>query len=114
MQRIQIASDVATGLNYLHSFANPSHDYKDIKSNNILLDGDFRAKIANFGLARSTQGQLEGQFSMTKHIVGNFGYIAPDYLEIGLVSKKLRCLCVWSSVARNVCRERGRCFECCN
>ncbi|GMN29729.1 hypothetical protein TIFTF001_002534 [Ficus carica] len=89
MQRIQIASDVATGLNYLRSFANPSHVHKDIKSNNILLEGDFRAKIANFGLARSTQGQLEGQFSMTKHIVGNFGYMAPDSLEIGLVSKKL-------------------------
>ncbi|GMN29717.1 hypothetical protein TIFTF001_002533 [Ficus carica] len=88
-QRIQIALDVATGLNYLHSFTNPSHVHKDIKSSSILLDSDFRAKIANFGLARSTQGESEGQFSLTKHIVGTIGYMAPEYMENGLVSPKL-------------------------
>ncbi|POO02613.1 LysM receptor kinase [Trema orientale] len=87
-QRIQIALDVATGLNYLHSFTAPSHVHKDIKSSNILLDSDFRAKIANFGLARSTQAH-DGQYSLTKHIVGTVGYMAPEYLENGLVSTKL-------------------------
>ena len=87
-QRIQIALDVATGLNYLHSFTTPSHVHKDIKSSNILLDSDFRAKIANFGLVRSTQGQ-DGQYSLTKHIVGTVGYMAPEYLENGLVSTKI-------------------------
>ncbi|GMN24203.1 hypothetical protein TIFTF001_045842 [Ficus carica] len=87
-QRIQIALDVAKGLAYLHSFTNPSYVHKDIKSSNILLDSDFRAKITNFGLAKSTQVQ-EGQFSLTEHIVGSVGYLAPEYLEIGLVSTKL-------------------------
>ncbi|GMN29726.1 hypothetical protein TIFTF001_002532 [Ficus carica] len=87
-QRIQIAFDVATGLNYLHSFTNPSHVHKDIKSSNILLDSDFRAKITNFGLARATQAQ-EGQFSLTNHIVGTIGYLAPEYLQNGIVSTKL-------------------------
>lgn len=87
-QRIQIALDVATGLNYLHSFANPSQVHKDIKSSNILLDSDFRAKIANFGLSRSTRAQ-EGEFSVTNHIVGTIGYLAPEYVESGLVSPKL-------------------------
>ncbi|XWS42002.1 hypothetical protein CRYUN_Cryun17cG0131000 [Craigia yunnanensis] len=80
-QRIQIALDVATGLNYLHSFTNPPHVHKDLKSNNVLLDGDFRAKIANFALAR--------------HIVGTKGYKAPEYLENGLVSTKLDVFACW-------------------
>ncbi|XP_015890219.3 lysM domain receptor-like kinase 4 [Ziziphus jujuba] len=87
-QRIQILLDVATGLNYLHSYTTPSHVHKDIKSSNILLDTDFRAKIANFGMARSAEGQ-EDHFSLTKHIVGTIGYMAPEYLEHGLVSTKL-------------------------
>ncbi|KAL5557220.1 hypothetical protein UlMin_039456 [Ulmus minor] len=88
IQRIQIALDVATGLNYLHSFATPPHVHKDIKSSNILLDSDFRAKIANFGLARSAEAE-EGHFSLTKHVVGTIGYMAPEYLENGLISTKL-------------------------
>lgn len=87
-QRIQILLDVATGLSYLHSFTTPPHIHKDIKSSNILLDSDFRAKIANFGLARSAEAQ-EGHFSLTKHIVGTIGYMAPEYVENGLVSTKL-------------------------
>ncbi|KAH9663304.1 LysM domain receptor-like kinase 4 [Citrus sinensis] len=87
-QRIQIALDVATGLNYLHSFTNPPHVHKDIKCSNVLLDTDFRAKIANFALARPAERQ-EGEFALTSHIVGTKGYMAPEYLENGLVSTKL-------------------------
>ncbi|WCJ30986.1 protein kinase family protein / peptidoglycan-binding LysM domain-containing protein [Euphorbia peplus] len=83
--RMQIAADVATGLNYLHSFASPPHVHKDIKSSNILLDSDFRAKIANLAMARAA----EGEFALTRHIVGTKGYMAPEYLENGLISTKL-------------------------
>ncbi|KDP31818.1 hypothetical protein JCGZ_12279 [Jatropha curcas] len=87
-QRVQIALDVATGLNYLHSFTTPPHVHKDIKSSNVLLDSDFRAKIANLAMARSAEGQ-EGEFALTRHIIGTKGYMAPEYLENGLVSTKL-------------------------
>ncbi|EEF29110.1 lysM domain receptor-like kinase 4 [Ricinus communis] len=87
-QRVQIALDVATGLNYLHSFTSPPHIHKDIKSSNVLIDSDFRAKIANLAMARSTEGQ-DGEFALTRHIVGTKGYMAPEYLENGLVSTKL-------------------------
>ncbi|CAI9758755.1 unnamed protein product [Fraxinus pennsylvanica] len=87
-QRIQIASDIATGLNYLHRYMSPPHAHKDLNSSNVLLDGDFRAKIANFGLARSTDGK-EGQFALTRHIVGTKGYMSPEYLENGLITPKL-------------------------
>ncbi|CAN1224849.1 LysM domain receptor-like kinase 4 [Linum grandiflorum] len=87
-QRIQIALDVALGLDYLHSFTSPPQVHKDIKSGNVLLDKDFRAKIANLAQARSAQGQ-DGEFNLTRHISGTKGYMAPEYLENGLVSTKI-------------------------
>lgn len=88
MQRVQIALDVANGLNYLHSFTQPAHVHKDIKSRNILLNRDFRAKIANFGLARTAEGK-EGGFAWTGRIVGTKGYTAPEYLQNGLITPQL-------------------------
>lgn len=86
-QRMQIALDVATGLDYLHSFTSPPLIHKDLKSDNILLDTDLRAKIANLGLARSVEGE-DDQFPVTRHIVGTRGYMAPEYLENGIISTK--------------------------
>ncbi|KAI4386730.1 hypothetical protein MLD38_004638 [Melastoma candidum] len=87
-QRVQILLDVATGLNYLHYFTTPPLVHKDIRSSNVLLDGEMRAKIASLGLARSTEAE-EGEFALTRHIVGTKGYMAPEYLENGLISVKL-------------------------
>nr|GMD01016.1 lysM domain receptor-like kinase 4 [Ipomoea batatas] len=87
-QRVQIGLDVATGLNYLHSYTSPPHVHKDLKTSNVLLDTNSRAKITNFGLSRSADAQ-EGEFALTRHIVGTKGYMAPEYLEHGLVSPKL-------------------------
>lgn len=87
-QRIQIALDVATGLNYIHNYTSPPFVHKDLKSSNVLLDGELRAKIANFALARSADGE-EGEFALTRHIVGTKGYMAPEYLENGFISTKL-------------------------
>lgn len=87
-QRMRISLGVATGIDYLHSYTSPPHVHQDIKSSNILLDGDFRAKIANFALTRSSEGE-DNQFILTRHIVGTKGYMAPEYLEYGLVSPKL-------------------------
>ncbi|KAJ8770655.1 hypothetical protein K2173_021302 [Erythroxylum novogranatense] len=87
-QRIQIAFDVATGLNYLHNFTSPPYIHKDMKCSNVLLDSNFKAKIANLALARSAENQ-EGEFTLTRHIVGTKGYMAPEYLENGIVSTKI-------------------------
>uniref|UniRef100_A0A7N0ULZ4 Protein kinase domain-containing protein n=1 Tax=Kalanchoe fedtschenkoi TaxID=63787 RepID=A0A7N0ULZ4_KALFE len=87
-QRIQIALDVATGLNYLHSYTTPPHVHQDVKCSSVFLDSDFRAKIANFDMVRSAEGK-DGEFVLTRHIVGTKGYMAPEYLEDGLISTKL-------------------------
>ncbi|KAL1212174.1 LysM domain receptor-like kinase 4 [Cardamine amara subsp. amara] len=84
-QKLQIALDIATGLNYLHNFVDPPYVHRDLNSNNVFLDIEFRAKIGNLGLARSTSED----FVLTRHVEGTRGYLAPEYLEHGLVSTKL-------------------------
>ncbi|KAG2308184.1 hypothetical protein Bca4012_082780 [Brassica carinata] len=86
-QRLRIALDIATGLNYLHNFADPPYVHRDLTSGNIFLDVEFRGKIGNLGLARSTE--RDGDYVLTKHVEGTRGYLAPEYLEHGLVSTKL-------------------------
>ncbi|KAL0910200.1 hypothetical protein M5K25_021153 [Dendrobium thyrsiflorum] len=87
-QRIQIACDVADGLNYLHNYTNPPYVHKNLKSSNVLIAKDFRAKVSNFGLARALADE-EGLQRLTRHVVGTQGYLAPEYLEHGLITPKL-------------------------
>jgi len=70
--RYRIALDAAEGLCYLHHDCVPPIVHRDVKSNNILLDGEFRAKVADFGVAKV----IGGAKSMSV-IAGSCGYIAP-------------------------------------
>ncbi|CAM0944766.1 unnamed protein product [Alopecurus aequalis] len=81
--RLHVALDLAHGLQYIHEHTWPRVVHKDIKSSNVLLDARMRAKIANFGLAKT------GHNAVTTHIVGTQGYIAPEYLVDGLVTTKM-------------------------
>ena len=54
--RFKIILGTAEGLAYLHEESNLRIIHKDIKLSNILLDGDFEPKIADFGLARLFPG----------------------------------------------------------
>ncbi|KAK2657312.1 hypothetical protein Ddye_010364 [Dipteronia dyeriana] len=86
--RIQIAVDVAHGLLYLHNFTDTGYVHKDISSGNVLLDKHLRAKIANFSLARSAVRGESGNVS-TKTALGTKGYMAPEYIEYGLVTPEM-------------------------
>lgn len=54
-KRDEIIIGTAEGLVYLHENNNIRIIHRDIKASNILLDSRLRAKIADFGLARSFQ-----------------------------------------------------------
>ena len=87
-KRVRIACDIADALNYIHNCITPPLVHRNLKSSNILLGREFKGKLANFTLARPSGG-VEGAAELTAHVIGTQGYLAPEYLEHGLVSAKL-------------------------
>uniref|UniRef100_A0ACD5Y5X1 Uncharacterized protein n=1 Tax=Avena sativa TaxID=4498 RepID=A0ACD5Y5X1_AVESA len=80
-QRMDIAIDVATALDYLHHHGTMPIVHCDLKPSNVLLDGEMIARVGDFGLAKF----LVPQDSMVSHsatstgIRGTIGYIPPEY-----------------------------------
>ncbi|KAL2322503.1 hypothetical protein Fmac_026882 [Flemingia macrophylla] len=85
--RYKIAVDAAEGLSYLHHDCVPPIVHRDVKSNNILLDGDFGARVADFGVAKAVETTPKGTKSMSV-IAGSCGYIAPEYAYTLRVNEK--------------------------
>ncbi|GKU99111.1 hypothetical protein SLEP1_g12005 [Rubroshorea leprosula] len=75
-QRLNIALDVANGLQYMHEHIHPSIVHGDIRTSNILLDSSFKAKLANFFLAMTATNSV-----MPKADVFAFGIILLELLS---------------------------------
>ncbi|KAK1677373.1 hypothetical protein QYE76_038221 [Lolium multiflorum] len=83
--RVQVALGVARGLLYLHEECTAQIIHCDIKPQNILLDENFMAKIADFGLAKLLRAN---QTQTNTGIRGTRGYVAPEWFKnIGITSK---------------------------
>ncbi|GMI78777.1 hypothetical protein like AT3G19300 [Hibiscus trionum] len=78
--RIQIAIDVANALEYLHFYCDPPLCHRDIKSSNILLDENFVAKVADFGLAHASKDGSICFEPVNTDIRGTPGYMDPEYV----------------------------------
>ncbi|XP_044496878.1 receptor-like serine/threonine-protein kinase ALE2 isoform X2 [Mangifera indica] len=79
--RMKIALGAARGLAYLHEDSSPRVIHRDFKSSNILLEHDFTPKVSDFGLARAALD--EGNKHISTHVMGTFGYLAPEYAMTG-------------------------------
>ncbi|KAF4378668.1 hypothetical protein F8388_006119 [Cannabis sativa] len=69
---VQIALDAARGLEYIHEHTKTHYVHRDIKTSNILLDGTFRAKISDFGLAKLVGITNEGKPQQQKLLLQNY------------------------------------------
>ncbi|KAB2620572.1 calmodulin-binding receptor-like cytoplasmic kinase 2 [Pyrus ussuriensis x Pyrus communis] len=78
-ERLDIAIDVAHAITYLHMYTDPPIIHRDVKSLNILITEKLRAKVADFGFARSSADPNATHIST--QIKGTAGYLDPEYLK---------------------------------
>ncbi|XP_066164060.1 MDIS1-interacting receptor like kinase 2 [Oryza sativa Japonica Group] len=84
MRRISIVKDVANALSYIHHDCFAPIVHRDITSNNILLDQEFRACISDFGIAKV----LDVEASNCTKLAGTKGYLAPELAYTTRVTEK--------------------------
>ncbi|KAL3358600.1 hypothetical protein AABB24_015615 [Solanum stoloniferum] len=82
-QRFNIIKGIAAGLLYLHEEWEQVVIHRDVKSSNVLIDGEMNGRLGDFGLARLYD---HGKNSHTTKVVGTVGYIAPELTRTGKAS----------------------------
>lgn len=86
--RLDIAIDVAHAVTYLHMYTDHPIIHRDIKSSNILLTENLRAKVADFGFARLGADSDSGATHVSTQVKGTAGYLDPEYLRTYQLTEK--------------------------
>ncbi|KAL0415410.1 UNVERIFIED_CONTAM: putative LRR receptor-like serine/threonine-protein kinase [Sesamum latifolium] len=89
IQRLNIAIDVASAVEYLHNGIGSAIVHGDLKPSNILLDDDMTAHVGDFGLSKvisNVSSSFAADESHSAAVKGTTGYIAPEYGMGGTVS----------------------------
>ncbi|KAK7325317.1 hypothetical protein VNO77_29477 [Canavalia gladiata] len=87
IQRVNICSDIAEGMAYLHHHSPVRVIHCDLKPSNVLLNDDMTALVSDFGIARlimsaggPNAGAIDNMGNSTANLLcGSIGYIAPEY-----------------------------------
>uniref|UniRef100_A0A7N2LD49 non-specific serine/threonine protein kinase n=1 Tax=Quercus lobata TaxID=97700 RepID=A0A7N2LD49_QUELO len=82
LQRLNIAIDVASALDYLHHHCETPIVHCDLKPSNVLLDDDLIGHVSDFGLARFLQDvsqDCSANQSSSIGVRGTIGYTPPEY-----------------------------------
>ncbi|WCJ39261.1 Leucine-rich receptor-like protein kinase family protein [Euphorbia peplus] len=81
VERLNVAIDVASAIDYLHNDCETPIIHCDLKPGNVLLNEDMTARVGDFGLARllieTTDDQISN--SITSVVKGTTGFIPPEY-----------------------------------
>ncbi|KAI3785110.1 hypothetical protein L1987_44222 [Smallanthus sonchifolius] len=82
-KRLEICISATRGLDYLHTGSDAGIIHRDVKSTNILLDENYIAKVADFGISR-----LDNLEETEMAIKGSFGYLDPEYISCMKLTQK--------------------------
>ena len=72
----------------VNSLADHPIIHRDIKSSNILLTENLRAKVADFGFARLAADSDSGVTHVSTQVKGTAGYLDPEYLRTYQLTEK--------------------------
>ncbi|KAL8093021.1 hypothetical protein AgCh_035051 [Apium graveolens] len=89
IQRLNIAIDVASALDYLHHHCHKPIVHCDLKPSNILLDNDMTAHVSDFGLAKFIPGSSSKSYSNQSssfELGGTIGYAPPGTFSCAFCS----------------------------
>jgi eukaryotic-like serine/threonine-protein kinase len=73
---LELAIQIARGLAFAHQ---QGLIHRDVKPQNVLLNGDGRAKVTDFGIARSLN--VQRRMTQTGTVLGTSDYIAPEQAQ---------------------------------
>ena len=73
---LELAVQIAAGLAFAHQ---QGLVHRDVKPQNVLLNGDGRAKVTDFGIARSLD--MQQGMTQTGTVLGTSDYIAPEQAQ---------------------------------
>ena len=82
LQRLSIAIDVASAVDYLHHQCQEPILHCDLKPSNVLLDSDMIAHVGDFGLVKFLPKVLNQNESSFVGVRGTIGYTAPGNNKI--------------------------------
>ncbi|XP_051186913.1 LRR receptor-like serine/threonine-protein kinase IOS1 isoform X1 [Lolium perenne] len=83
--RVRVVLEAAQGLDYLHKGCSFPIIHRDVKTGNILLGQNMRAKVADFGLCKTYISEI--QTHVSTNAAGTPGYFDPEYFQTGRLTE---------------------------